>query len=103
MSLKDPNVLNPKRRKRIVIVISNPSASNPAWPLGFWWSELACSYFKFNEKGYEIESSVVVLYHYRIFSPNGGKCESDALSDPRDPSTATQLVEPTCYSASDLR
>jgi putative intracellular protease/amidase len=35
------------------------------------------------EAGYEIE----------IFSPNGGKCEADGMSDPRDPSG---------YSASDL-
>src|SRR5690606_21336655 len=32
-------------------------------------------------------------YKVEIFSPQGGKCEADALSDPRDPSG---------YSASDL-
>jgi putative intracellular protease/amidase len=37
----------------------------------------------FTEKGYKVE----------VFSPNGGKCEADAMSDPRDPSG---------YSASDL-
>jgi putative intracellular protease/amidase len=77
MSLKDPNVVNPNRKKRVAMVISNPAISTTTgWLSGFWWSELAHPYFKFDEKGYEIE----------VFSPNGGKCEPDALSDPRDPS-----------------
>lgn len=77
MSLKDPNVVNKKRRKRVAMVISNPAVSTTTgWPAGFWWSELSHPYFKFREKGYEIE----------IFSPDGGKCEPDAMSDPRDPS-----------------
>ena len=76
MSLKDPNVASP-RRKRVAIVISNPSVSTTTgWPVGFWWAELTHSYFVLSEKGYELE----------IFSPEGGKCEADALSDPRDPS-----------------
>lgn len=84
MSLKDPNVVNPNRKKRIAIVISNPAISSATgWPVGFWWSELAHPYFMFSERGYEIE----------IFSPNGGRCEADSLSDPRDPSG---------YSAGDL-
>src|SRR4030095_10213614 len=47
-------------------------------------SELSHPYFAFTEKGYEVE----------IFSPDGGKCEADALSDPRDPSgySETDLV-----------
>jgi putative intracellular protease/amidase len=84
MSVIDPNVVDPKRRKRVAIVIANPAvASTTGWPVGFWWSELSHPYFMLNEKGYEVE----------IFSPNGGKCEADALSDPRDPSG---------YSSSDL-
>jgi putative intracellular protease/amidase len=84
MSLKDPNPVNAKRRKRVAIVISNPAVSTTTgWPTGFWWSELSHPYFKFQEKGYEME----------VFSPNGGKCEADAMSDPRDPSR---------YSAGDL-
>jgi putative intracellular protease/amidase len=84
MSLKDPNVVNPKRPKRVAIVLSNPAVSTTTgWPVGFWWSELSHPYFILTEKGYEIE----------VFSPNGGKCEADAMSDPRDPSN---------YSASDL-
>src|SRR5919198_4252246 len=84
MSLKDPNVVNPRRRKRIAIVISNPATSTTTgWPVGFWWSELTHPYLAFTERGYEVE----------VFSPNGGKCEADPISDPRDPSG---------YSSSDL-
>lgn len=84
MSLKDPNVVNPKKKKRVAIVISNPAVStNTGWPVGFWWSELAHPYFVLTEKGYEVE----------VFSPDGGKCEPDPMSDPRDPSG---------YSSSDL-
>lgn len=84
MSLKDANVTNPARRKRIAIVIANPAVSTTTgWPVGFWWSELSHPYFAFTEAGYEVE----------IASPDGGRCEADAMSDPRDPSG---------YSASDL-
>lgn len=84
MSLKDPNVFNPKNRKRVAIVIANPAVSTTTgWPVGFWWSELTHPFLRFTEAGYKVE----------IFSPQGGKCEADALSDPRDPSG---------YSASDL-
>jgi putative intracellular protease/amidase len=77
MSLKDPNVVDPTRKKRVAIVIANPAVSTTThWPVGFWWSELTHPYLAFEEKGYEVE----------IFSPAGGKCEADALSDPRDPS-----------------
>jgi putative intracellular protease/amidase len=84
VSLKDPNVVNAKKPKRVAIVISNPAISTTTgWPVGFWWSELAHPYFLLQERGYEVE----------IFSPQGGKCEADNMSDPRDPSG---------YSASDL-
>jgi putative intracellular protease/amidase len=84
MSLKDSNVVNPKSRKRVAIVISNPAVSTTTgWPVGFWCSELCHPYFVFTEKGYEVE----------VFSPDGGKCEADAMSDPRDASG---------YSESDL-
>ena len=84
MSLKNPNALNPKRPKRAAMVIANTAVSTTTgWPVGFWWSELTHPYFAFTEAGYEVE----------IFSPNGGKCEGDAMSDPRDASG---------YSASDL-
>jgi putative intracellular protease/amidase len=84
MSLRDPNVVDAARRKRVAIVISNPAVSTTTqWPVGFWWSELTHPYYVLTEAGYEVE----------IFSPNGGPCEADAMSDPRDPSG---------YSASDL-
>jgi putative intracellular protease/amidase len=84
VSLKDPNVVNPNRRKRVAIVLANPAVSTTTgWPVGFWWSELSHPYYIFTERGYEVE----------VFSPKGGTCEADAMSDPRDPSE---------YSASDL-
>jgi putative intracellular protease/amidase len=84
MSLKDPNPVRAKHPKRVAIVVSNPATSTTTgWPVGFWWSELTHPYYVLTERGYEVE----------IFSPNGGRCEADAMSDPRDPSG---------YSASDL-
>jgi putative intracellular protease/amidase len=84
VSLKDPNPVNRARPKRVAIVISNPAVSTTTgWPVGFWWSELAHPYHAFDERGYQVE----------IFSPNGGRCEPDPLSDPRDASG---------YSSSDL-
>jgi putative intracellular protease/amidase len=84
MSLKDPNVASKTKPKRVAIVISNPAVSTTTgWPVGFWWSELTHPYFAFHEVGYEVE----------IFSPDGGACEPDAMSDPRDPGG---------YSSSDL-
>jgi putative intracellular protease/amidase len=84
MSLKDPNVVDSKRKKRVAIVIANPAVSTTTqWPVGFWWSELTHPYYVLSEAGYEVE----------VFSPNGGRCEADAMSSPHDPSG---------YSASDL-
>lgn len=85
MSLKDPNVVSSKRPRRIALVIANPAVSTTTgWPVGFWWSELAHPYHGFVEKGYEVE----------IFSPHGGRCEADAMSDPNDPSgySSTDLI-----------
>jgi len=84
MSLRDPNVSNARKPKRIAMVIANPAVSSTTgWPVGFWWSELTHPYFAFHEAGYAVE----------VFSPEGGRCEADAMSDPRDASG---------YSASDL-
>jgi putative intracellular protease/amidase len=84
MSLRDPNASNPRRRKRVAIVLSNPAVSpTTGWPIGFWWAELTHPYYVLTEKGYEVS----------LFSEKGGKCEADAISDPRDPSG---------YQASDL-
>ncbi len=85
MSLRDPNPATPQKLKRVAVVLSNPAVSSTSgWPVGFWWSELSHPYFAFTEKGYEEE----------IFSPDGGKCEADAMSDPRDASgySSTDLI-----------
>ncbi|MBL9077572.1 MAG: type 1 glutamine amidotransferase domain-containing protein [Planctomycetes bacterium] len=84
MSLADANVVDPRRKKRVAIVLANPSRSTTTgWPVGFWWSEVTHPWYEFQEVGYEVE----------IFSPRGGRCEADAISDPRDASG---------YSAHDL-
>lgn len=84
MSLKDANLVRKSHPKRVAIVIANPAVSTTTqWPVGFWWSELTHPYYVLTEAGYEVE----------VFSPNGGKCEGDGMSDPRDASG---------YAASDL-
>ncbi|MFP5041755.1 type 1 glutamine amidotransferase domain-containing protein [Parasediminibacterium sp. JCM 36343] len=85
MSLKNTNVVNPQSVKKVAIVIANPAISTTTqWPVGFWWSELSHPYYEFMEKGYTVE----------VFSPNGGKCEADAMSDPNDASgySSTDLI-----------
>jgi putative intracellular protease/amidase len=84
VSLKDSNPVDRRHPKRVAIVIANPAVSTTTgWPVGFWWSELTHPYFAFDERGYEAE----------IFSPAGGQCAADGMSDPRDTSG---------YSSSDL-
>jgi putative intracellular protease/amidase len=84
MSLRDPNPSNKNHPKRVAIVIANPATSSTTgWPVGFWWSELAHPYYALHEAGYEVD----------VFSPAGGRCEADGMSDPRDASG---------YAASDL-
>jgi putative intracellular protease/amidase len=64
-------------QKRILMVVANPSVSTTTgWPVGFWASELIHAYDAFTNRGY----SVVIA------SPDGGKVELDAYSDPRDAS-----------------
>jgi len=85
MSVRDVNPVDAKHPKRVAIVIANPAISTTTgWPVGFWWSELTHPWLAFTERGYEVE----------IFSPDGGRCEADALSDPRDPSgySETDLI-----------
>lgn len=77
MSHRNLNPVNPISPKRVAIVISNPAASTTTgWPVGFWWSELSYPYYRFTELGYQVE----------IFSPDGGGCVADAMSDPEDAS-----------------
>lgn len=84
MSLQNANPVSQIRPKRLALVISNPATSTTTgWPVGFWWSELTHPYFAFHEAGMQVD----------LFSPLGGACAPDAMSDPRDPSG---------YSKSDL-
>lgn len=77
MSHKDLNPVNGRRPKRAAVVLSNPAVSTTTgWPVGFWWSELTHPYFKFSEVGYLVD----------IYSPLGGKCTPDPMSDPDDAS-----------------
>jgi putative intracellular protease/amidase len=71
------NVTNPAQSKRVLMVIANPATSTTLGiPVGFWGAELAHAWNAFNEVGYEIT----------VASPDGGRCEMDAWSDPRDES-----------------
>ena len=77
MSHKNRNPVNPSHPKRAAIVVSNGSVSTTTgWPVGFWWAELTHPYFAFTEAGWEVD----------IFSPEGGDCPWDAMSDPEDAS-----------------
>ena len=72
------------RRKRVLLVVANPAVSTTlGWPVGFWGAELTHPYFELTERGIDVT----------LASPDGGKVEMDALSDPRDESK---------WSASDL-
>jgi putative intracellular protease/amidase len=63
--------------KKILMVIANPARSTTLGiPVGFWGAELTHSWFEFEDAGYDVT----------IASPDGGKCELDAWSDPRDES-----------------
>jgi putative intracellular protease/amidase len=65
------------KRKRVLIVVANPSTSTTlGWPVGFRAAELTHPYYELTERGVEVT----------IASPDGGKVEMDALSDPRDES-----------------
>ena len=65
------------RPKRVLMVVANPTVStNNGWPVGFWAAELTHPYYELTERGVTVT----------IASPDGGKVEFDALSDPRDAS-----------------
>jgi putative intracellular protease/amidase len=71
------DVTDPDHPKRVLMVISNPAVSTTLGiPVGFWGAELTHAWHAFKEAGYEIE----------IASPDGGACQLDAWSDPRDES-----------------
>jgi len=63
--------------KKVLIVVANPTtAATVGWRVGFWAAELTHPYYELTERGIEVT----------IASPDGGKVEMDALSDPRDDS-----------------
>lgn len=65
------------RPRRVLMVVANPTVStNNGWPVGFWAAELTHPYYELTERGVEVT----------IASPDGGRVEFDALSDPRDAS-----------------
>jgi putative intracellular protease/amidase len=65
------------KRKHVLIVVASPGVSTTlGWPVGFWAAELTHPYYELTERGVEVT----------IASPDGGKVEFDAYSDPRDPS-----------------
>jgi putative intracellular protease/amidase len=71
------NVTSPDAPKKVLMVIANPSTSTTLGiPVGFWGAELTHAWHVFKEAGYEVT----------VASPDGGKCELDAGSDPRDES-----------------
>jgi putative intracellular protease/amidase len=96
MSLKDPNFVHAAARKRIALVIANPAVSTTTgWPVGFWWSELTHPWHVFAEAGYEVE----------LFSPEGGACRGDGMSDPNDASgySRTDLISQGFIHTPELR
>ena len=63
--------------KKVLMVAANPAVSTTiGWTVGFWASELTHPWYEFREVGYEVT----------LASPDGGKVEVDAMSDPRDSS-----------------
>lgn len=71
------DVTDPDRRPRILMVVANPGVSTTlGWPVGFWAAELFHPYYEFTQKRYAVT----------IASPEGGRVEADAMSDPRDAS-----------------
>jgi putative intracellular protease/amidase len=65
------------RPKKVLIVVANPATSTTlGWPVGFWGAALTHPYYELTERGVAVT----------IASPDGGRVELDALSDPRDES-----------------
>jgi putative intracellular protease/amidase len=83
------------KRPHVLIVVANPATSTTTnWPVGFWASELTHPYFEFAKARYEVT----------VASPDGGKVELDALSDPRDESkwSADDLISMGFVNTPDL-
>ncbi|MEM1118057.1 MAG: type 1 glutamine amidotransferase domain-containing protein [Bacteroidota bacterium] len=83
-------------RTHILMVVSNPSMSTTVGgPVGFWASELIHPYDAFVKKGYDVT----------VASPDGGRVELDALSDPDDASgySAHDTLSKTYLDRPDVR
>jgi putative intracellular protease/amidase len=71
------DVTDPRRRPRVLMVVANPGVSTTlGWPVGFWAAELFHPYYEFTQRRYDVT----------IASPEGGRVQVDAMSDPRDES-----------------
>src|SRR3954470_24802700 len=71
------DVTDPGRRPHVLMVVANPGISTTlGWPVGFWAAELFHPLYEFSQRRYDVT----------IASPEGGRVEVDALSDPRDES-----------------
>src|SRR5512133_3105019 len=70
------DVTTSKRPKVLMVVATPRTSTTTGWPVGFWAAELTHPYSEFTG----------VRYDVTIASPDGGKVEIDALSDPRDES-----------------
>lgn len=67
---------NNATRNKVLLVVANPSISTTlGWPVGFWASELTHVYYELGEAGMEVT----------VASPQGGKVEMDAFSNPLNP------------------
>jgi hypothetical protein len=71
------DVTRASRRPNVLMVVANPTTSSTTgWPVGFWAAELFHPLHEFTKARYRVT----------VASPDGGKVEVDALSDPRDES-----------------
>ncbi len=71
------DVTSPSRRPSVLMVVANPTTSSTTgWPVGFWAAELFHPLYEFTKARYQVT----------VASPDGGRVELDAMSDPRDES-----------------
>jgi putative intracellular protease/amidase len=71
------DVIDPDKPRRVLMVIANPATSTTLGiTVGFWGAELVHAWHAFREAGYDVT----------VASPDGGACQLDAWSDPRDES-----------------
>jgi putative intracellular protease/amidase len=89
------DVTSPSNRPHVLMVVANPTTSSTTgWPVGFWAAELFHPLYEFTKARYRVT----------VASPNGGKVEVDALSDPRDESrwSADDLISMGALNTPDI-